>query len=577
MNRIFRNRWLFLGWFFTSSLIYAWLLLGPFGDRFRNLTVRLVLLSIPVAISMIFVTRIWEGVKKWTALLATLVGYGVLYKLLSFLPGINNYPFTLTWSEGTAYYFASIFFSERIYGIDVNLPLINPTRHMLMAIPFLVADLPIWVHRLWEVVLCLIISGVTIYLFERRLGIKENLLRWTFSGWFFLFMFQGPIYYFLLLSIIPVLWGFEAKNFRKTLFLVIIGSVWAGASRVNWIPVPALIAATLYFLEEKIDKRSWQLYVMNPIIWLAAGTATALLAWYTYARLSGNPVGDFGIYFTSNLLWYRLFPNETFREGVLLMALLASIPLLGIIAIYLYSSRNKYHSIRLLGIGAIMTVLFLGGLIVSTKIGGGNNIHNLDAYLLILLITGSYIYFGKTFPDYDVQAKETPGRLVNLFVFLAVLIPVLFAIQDGKPASRPNPAKAENARLAIQEYSTDVISDGGQVLFIAERQLLTFGEVEGIPLVPEYERMNLMEMVMGGNQDYLDEFHQRIENQEFDLIVTEPLKINFKGRTESFGIENDVYVRDVSKYVLCYYESVKTISRFPIQLLAPKSEPDICS
>jgi hypothetical protein len=154
---------------------------------------------------------------------------------------------------------------------------------------------------------------------------------------------------------------------------------------------------------------------------------------------------------------------------------------------------------------------------------------------------------------------------------------VLFAIQDGKPASRPNPAKAENARLAIQEYSTDVISDGGQVLFIAERQLLTFGEVEGIPLVPEYERMNLMEMVMGGNQDYLDEFHQRIENQEFDLIVTEPLKINFKGRTESFGIENDVYVRDVSKYVLCYYESVKTISRFPIQLLAPKSEPDICS
>ena len=271
MNRIFRNRWLFWGWFFTSSLIYAWLLLGPFGDRFGDLTVRLVLLSIPIAISMLFITRIWEGLNKWTALLAALIGYAVLYKLLSFLPGINTYPFTLTWSEGTAYYFASLFFSERIYGIDVNLPLINPTRHMLMAIPFIVPDLPIWIHRMWEVVLWLIISGVTIYLFVRRLGIRENLIRWTFSGWFFLFLFQGPIYYFLLLSIIPVLWGFEAKNFRKTLLLVVIGSVWAGASRVNWVPVPALIAATLYFLEEKIDEKSWQRYVLNPIIWLAPG------------------------------------------------------------------------------------------------------------------------------------------------------------------------------------------------------------------------------------------------------------------------------------------------------------------
>ena len=36
-------------------------------------------------------------------------------------------------------------FAERIYGIKVNLPLINPTRHMLMAIPFLVSDLPILV------------------------------------------------------------------------------------------------------------------------------------------------------------------------------------------------------------------------------------------------------------------------------------------------------------------------------------------------------------------------------------------------------------------------------------------------
>ncbi|MEE9188980.1 MAG: hypothetical protein V3U36_06395, partial [Anaerolineales bacterium] len=519
---------------------------------------------------------IWVDINLWVAFFITLIGYSVVYKIAGFLPNINSFPFTLTWSEGTAYYFASLFFSEKIYGIKANLPIINPTRHMLLAIPFLVSDLPIWFHRLWEVILWLVISGLAIALMVRRLGIRENLVRWAFSAWVFLYLFQGPVYYFLLLSLFPVLWGFEAKNFRKTLLLVLIGSVWAGASRVNWIPVPALLAATLYFLEGKVGDDHWPRYLLKPGIWLASGTIVALIAWYGYAAWSGNPVGDFGIYFTSNLLWYRLLPNATFKGGVLLIALLASLPLLGIIAIQLYKSAFNYHLIRRLGIGVILLVLFLGGLIVSTKIGGGNNIHNLDAYLLILLVTGSYVYFEKTAPDNKLPERNTPQRLSHLFISLAILIPVLFTLQDGKPVSLPKPAKTENARLTIQEYATDIATNGGKVLFIAERQLLTFGEIEGIPLIPEYERMNLMEMVMGGNEAYLNEFHRRIANQEFALIISEPLKIKYKGKSQQFGEENDVYVHWVSEPVLCYYESVKTISKFPLQLLMPREEPDNC-
>ena len=577
MKRAVRNPWLFWGWFLISSLVYCWILLGPYGDHFENLVPRLLILAGMVAISLVFLKSKWNEFEFWIALLVSLIGYAVVYKIAGFLPSINAYPFTLTWSEGTAYYFASLFFSEKIYGIKVNLPIINPTRHMLMAIPFLVSDLPIWVHRLWEVILWFVISGLALALLVRRLGIRDNLVRWTFSAWVILYLFQGPVYYFLLLSLFPVLWGFDAKNFRKTLLLVLIGSVWAGASRVNWIPVPALLAATLYFLEEKVGDDPWPRYLLKPGIWLALGTIVALIAWYGYTAWSGNLVGDFGIYFTSNLLWYRLLPNATFKEGVLLVALLASIPLLGIITIHLYSSGFKYHLIRRLGIGAIMFVLFLGGLIVSTKIGGGNNIHNLDAYLLILLVTGSYIYFDKTDPDYNLQEKDAPQRLITLFVSLAVLIPILFTLQDGKPAFRHNPTRTENARLTIQEYATDAVTDGGKVLLIAERQLLTFGDIEGIPLIPEYERMNLMEMVMGGNHAYLDEFHQRIENQEFALIISEPLKTKYKGRSEAFGEENDVYVRLVSKPVLCYYEPVKTISILSIQLLIPKPESENCS
>ena len=84
-------------------------------------------------------------------------------------------------------------------------------------------------------------------------------------------------------------------------------------------------------------------------------------------------------------------------------------------------------------------------------------------------------------------------------------------------------------------------------------------------------------MVMGGNEEYIQEFQRRIAKQEYALIISEPLKTKYKGRGVQFGDENDVYVRHVSIPVLCYYEPVKDIFKFPIQLLIPRAEEDICS
>lgn len=577
MKRAGQIHWLFWVWFLASSLAFCWILLGPYGDRFRDLAIRLVILLVLVAISTLILRITWGKYQLWTALLVTLIGYGLVYQIATFLPAINAHPFTLTWSEGSAYYFASAYFSEQLYGVRVELPLINPTRHLLMAIPFLVSALPIWVHRLWEVILWLAVTGIAVYLLVRRLGVENKLIRWAVFGWVVLYLFQGPVYYFLLISLIPIWWGFDAKKFNKTLLLVLIGSAWAGASRVNWIPVPALMAATLYFLEAKVAGRSWSRYLVKPLIWFTSGVVVALLAWMGYAQWSGQPAGNFGIYFSSNLLWYRLLPNATFPGGVLLISLVASLPLFGIIAIHLYRSGYNYQLIRHLGITSILLILFTGGLIVSTKIGGGNNIHNLDAYLLILLVTGSYLYFRKSVPDFDFKEKSSFHRLDHILIVIAVIVPVLFTLQGGRPIKLPVQSRTDNALLTIQEFADETVSNGGKVLFIAERQLLTFGEIQDVPLLPEYERMNLMEMVMGGNQAYLQEFRQRIQNQEYALIISEPLVTKYKGRGFQFGDENDVYVRQVSVPVLCYYEPVKDINKFPIQLLMPKSEEDICS
>ncbi|MFN2212465.1 MAG: hypothetical protein ACK2UE_05270 [Anaerolineales bacterium] len=577
MTRINNRQWVIFGWFLVSSLIFSAILLGPYGVLFRDLIWRVVILGGFVGISVVILKKTWAAYRLWPAFMITLIVYGVIYQIATFLPGINNSPFTLTWSEGSAYYFASAYFSKQIYGISIDLPLINPTRHLLMAIPFIIPELPIWLHRSWEVFLWLMVTGLTIFLLVRRLDITNRLLRWTVIGWVFLYFYQGPVYYFLLISIIPILWGFNAKNFTKTLLLVLVGSVWAGLSRVNWMPVPALLAAAFYFLEVRVDQRGWVRYLLTPLIWFVSGVAVALLVWIGYAQWSGQPPGNFGVYFTSHLLWYRLLPNATYPGGVLLMTLLASLPLFGVIAIQLYRSGFNYHIIRHLGIGIILLVLFIGGLIVSAKIGGGNNIHNLDAFLLILLVTGVYLYFGKAVPDSNFPEREPFKKLTNIFITFAVIIPLLLTVDQGRPRILPEESRIDNALLTIQEYADEAAADDGKVLFLAERQLLTFGEIEDIPLVPEYERMKLMEMVMGDNTSYLAKFRQRIENQEYALIISEPLDDKFKGRSVPFGDENDVYVAQVSRPVLCYYEPVKDVFKFPIQLLVPRSPEDICS
>ena len=161
---------------------------------------------------------------------------------------------------------------------------------------------------------------------------------------------------------------------------------------------------------------------------------------------------------------------------------------------------------------------------------GGNNIHNLDAYLLILLSVGSYLYFDKMPPDFSKARRNTSQRISTIFIILTLLTPVYFTIQKGRPIKNPGSLKTEKALRTVQEFTQQTIDQGGQVLFIGERQLLTFNHIEGVPLIEDYERMFLMEMVMGENEAYLAEFHRQIANQKFGLIVTEPLKIIYKGR-----------------------------------------------
>ena len=92
----------------------------------------------------------------------------------------------------------------------------------------------------------------------RRLHLSNKALTWLVACWSFIYLLQGPVYYYLQICVIIILWGVEMKHPWRSLIAILVASVWAGMSGVNWYPIPAALAAALYLLEQpvaEIEKR----------------------------------------------------------------------------------------------------------------------------------------------------------------------------------------------------------------------------------------------------------------------------------------------------------------------------------
>lgn len=571
--------------------LYAYLLLSPWGLYTRKLIIRAGMLAPFALIGSIFLKAYWPG-RTWSiCLLASALLLGVIYRVAAFIPDISSHPFTLAWSEASRYYYASLFFAERIYGLDVPPTALHPSRYLMQAVPFLFSGQPLWFHRLWQVLLWLLLTWLTVHLLKRRIlrnpesgqqlpGTAPSAMAsylFLFLAWSFLFLFQGPVYYNLLVIPAILYWGFSSRKFWRSLLLVILTSLWAGISRINWFPMPGLIAVTLYLLEIDVPKQEnrsviqvYVAYLVKPVAWLVVGTACALLAQEIFVRGAGIEQVSYATSLTSDLLWYRLLPNPTFRMGILPAALLVSAPLLWMIS----RGLRGIHHLRNIGIGVILLVLFVGGVVVSTKIGGGSNLHNLDAFLVVLLTVGSYAWFGRVAGAQELDNHELQGKIAWLMVAL-ILVPVLFAIDGGSYRKLPDPQSTQDTLDTIRKWVARAAENGGEVLFISERQLLTFDLLEGVSLVPEYEKVDFMEMAMGGNWDYLNRYYQDLEAHRFALIITDPMsnvrKVGIRGRSYPFGEENDVWLKRVIRPTLDQYKQKELFREFGIEVLEPIS------
>jgi hypothetical protein len=509
------------------------------------------------------------------ALAVVLILQASISRIASSLPDISVSPFSLGWAEASRFYDASLFFSQKIYGAAVPWAVLHPSLHILLAIPFLVPGSPLWLHRVWQLFLRLGLTGALGVVFSRWLRIEDRTLRWFFALWAFIYLLQGPIYLHLIVPVIIVLLGFSENNLRRTFFIVVIASIWAGLSRINWFPVPALMAAALYFLRKPVHGDRPFRYLTIPLMWLFAGILAALASQWVYIYLSGN-INNWRAFYSSTasaLLWYRLWPNLTYPLGIIPAIGIVSAPLILIIYWKIRSKVGILHPLRLWGVIVELTILFAGGLIVSIKIGGGGDLHNLDAFIILLMLVA-----GTLFWDRQINEPDMPGYSV-LFPWqtaaFAILVPVWFGIQSVHPVSVFSTAGTGKALAQIRSVVEQTAQNGGEVLFISQRQLLTFKDITAVPLVSEYEKDFLIEMVMAHNKPYLSKFYNDIRSHRFALIVADTQWYKYQEAGENWGEENNLWVKAVTEPLLCEYEQTR-IPGVNVSLLMPRSTPTNC-
>jgi len=304
------------------------------------------------------------------------------------------------------------------------------------------------------------------------------------------------------------------------------------------------------------------------------GIASALISQFLYIYLSGNSsnAGAFTTPFTSDLIWSRLLPNVTYPLGILLGISIVSFPLWAALVYFLKGNRNNWHFIRPLILFSMLVVLFIGGAIVSTKIGGGADLHNMDAYLVLLAMI-ALAFFANRVP------VENPGAhwesLPVWPLIFATLIPVLFSIPGvSLPYSYDKEMTQKDLRELIHAVD-NATAQGREVLFISERQLITFDMVHGVKLVPDYEVTTLMEMAMAGNQAYLEHFSNDLANHRFSLIITRTQRV-VKKADEPFAEENNAWIDSISKPLLCYYQRSITLKSSNTLILVPATGSGNC-
>jgi len=503
--------------------------------------------------------------------LGVLIGTSVLadYSL-----AVINYPFSLSWSEGNRFYDYSLVFGQSLYdyaGKIIN-PYDSPGRYGLWGVLFLWQGLPIWVHRLWNLIL--LTAPVLIFsaLLTRKL--KPSPLRYGMLLWIALFLtIRAPLHPpFIVVSIFTILFAFDESFVKRGASLAIAG-FYAGLSRWTWAFAPGAVGALIdLLLYYPTRTGSWWRRLLPTVALTLLGVLPGLLP--TFGAFTSLAQGDS---VTSNqpLLWYRLFPNEILGLGVLFLALLYTLPVIFILGWWIKTKQWQLDWVQKTAIVGALIGFFAIGLVISAKIGGGGDLHNLDMYLVTLLVLS---VLGLMMSQ---RNQTLPVWALGLVLYLVYLM--VYPYTPFSPDSTYNPRldyanqNQVNEALSNVQKKVKAYVKRGEVLFMDQRQLLTFGYVTDVPFVPEYEKKYMMDQAMGSNAEYFRPYYEDLARKRFALIVTEPLRSELKDNLgAAFAEENDAWVTWVSNPTLCFYRPIYESKKVNIQLLVPANNTIGC-
>ena len=364
----------------TSPVVF----LGPTGAFLTAFHFRLLALSLStLAIAALLPADrdpLWKRLSMGAILAAGV--YGIALRFVN----VTDYPFKLGWSEGNRLWDYSLYFIGETYDVvgTFHFPsYLTPGRHGLWGLPFLIPNVTIVTLRLWDALLWFIpplVLGFALFRSARK-GIQGlNLVVLVVLA--FLYINQGPIYAPLIISAAIVAFGVHPEKPARSLILTAFACFYAGISRWTWFVAPALWSGLICLLEKEAsqDHKWWQ-RILWPVIYGLSGIGGGLLSLMVTGHSLIQGGENSSIAFSQPLLWYRLLPNATYPEGVFLALFLAVGPLAGLLLWGLLSRRLRWDALQLLGAAGVLLSTLIVGLVISVKIGGGNNLHNLDMFL----------------------------------------------------------------------------------------------------------------------------------------------------------------------------------------------------
>jgi hypothetical protein len=523
-------------------------------------------LEVVLLISFLVSILIEPGEDRLTGLQSMLLATGLTgYVMMvgSYFTQVTNYPFALSWSEGNRLYDNSLIFAKNLYTYSgqLNPNYFSPGRYGLWGLTFLIPGAPIWIHRLWGA----IIACVPGLLLGWVLTPKVKDLRWRLTAMFgiTLFLNQGPIYNSLTIALLILALGARSKLLLRIL-AVVVGSYYAGISRFTWVLVTAAWAGLFdLFLYYPSRQGNWFKRLLPAGGMILLGLVPGMIfSWPEVMASQGETISSQ----SSNLLTYRLLPSSTYPLGVgpgLVVATIAAILFLTWLLVKKFWRMDIWQAIAS---GVVMAGFLYFGLIASSKIGGGSNLHNMDMFLctLVLLFSFAILNWGTFTPTGNTSTTWTKALLMA-----SMIIPAWASMWSGGPLVVPSQAESNKVISQIQTAANEALPKG-EVLFMDERQLLTFGRITDIPLVADYEKKFMMDQAMAGNQPYFEQFYADLRAKRFSLIISETQKLNYQSDKDDFNEENNAWVKWVSEPFLTYYQPITTFKDFGFTLYVPK-------